>query len=130
VGPGKLQPRRILVVDDEEDCGTALAELLMTDGHEAVAVLDGPSALETARTFHPDVVLLDLGLPKMDGYEVARRFRQEHKGEKLIMVAVTGYQNDADRLKQAGFDRHLIKPPNIQTVSALIASSDREKESS
>ncbi len=122
VRPGNAPSRRVLVVEDEEDTRTALAEFLVEVGHEAVAVRDGPAALETARSFHPDAVLLDLGLPKMDGYEVARQLREEHKGEKILIVAVSGYGSDADRLKQAGFDRHLIKPPNMQKLFAWLAA--------
>jgi two-component system, chemotaxis family, CheB/CheR fusion protein len=121
---GKVRPRRILVVDDETDTAESLAELLGENGHEALAVADGPSALETVGTFHPEVVLLDLGLPGMDGYEVARRLRADDAGRKLLLIAVTGYQSDATKLKQAGFDQHLIKPPDMQKVSALLAKWD------
>ena len=73
---------------------------------------DGPAALAEARALWPDVVLLDLGLPKMDGYEVARRLREEH-GAGMRLVAVTGYQKDPARLEEARFDHHVIKPPDI-----------------
>ncbi len=92
-----------------------------------MAVPDGPAALKAASAFHPDVALIDLGLPKMDGYELAKRLRQEQKNGKLLLIAVTGYQNDPDRLKEAGFDRHLLKPPNMQKLYAWLAAWDREK---
>ncbi len=120
-----IRPRRILVVDDEEDARVTLAALLQLDGHETLAV-NGPAALEAARTFGPQVVLLDLGLPGMDGYDVARELRDEHANRKVLLVAVTGYQSDAARLKAAGFDHHLIKPTSLQKISALLAAFDRE----
>lgn len=104
--------RRVLVVDDENDAAVTLKELLELYGHETEVVGDGPAALVMARTFHPDVVLLDLGLPRMDGYEVARRLREEH-GARLRLMAITGYQRDTERLERAGFDHHVIKPPDI-----------------
>jgi CheY-like chemotaxis protein len=121
---GKVRPRRILIVDDEGETAESLAELLGEYGHEALAVTDGPSALETVGTFHPEVVLLDLGLPGMDGYEVARRLRADDANRKILLIAVTGYQSDAAKLKQAGFDQHFIKPADMEKVSALLATWD------
>ncbi len=126
-GPSAARPHRILIVDDEQDTRTMLATILRVAGHETVAVADGLAALEAARSFRPDAVLVDLGLPKMNGYEVARRLREEHKGEKLLLVAVTGYQSDPDRLREAGFDRHLIKPLDMQQLNAWIAAEDGER---
>ncbi len=120
----KIRARRILVVDDEQDMAGAFAALLEADGHETLAVNDGPAALVAARTFAPEVVILDLGLPEMDGYEIAKRLREEHGDKKLLLIAVTGYQSDAARLKEAGFDQHLIKPPNPRKLSAVIAAWD------
>ena len=120
--PGKIRPRRILVVDDEEDVATTFADLLEKDGHQTLAVNDGPAALAAFGKFGPEVVLIDLGLPGMDGYEVARRLREEHGDKKILLVAVTGYQSDAARLKQAGFDQHLLKPPDMRKLSALFAN--------
>ena len=120
--PGKIRPCRILVVDDEEDMAETFAELLEAAGHQTLAVNDGLAALAAFRTFDPEVVLLDLGLPEMDGYEVARRLREEHGHKKILLIAVTGYQNDAARLKQAGFDQHLIKPPDMRKLSTLLES--------
>lgn len=116
----EIPSRKILVVDDELDSAEVLAELLRRDGHRALAVGDGPAALEALSTFGPHVVLLDLGLPKMDGYEVARRMRQESGGKAALLIALTGYQNDARRLEEAGFDAHLIKPADVQKLAALL----------
>ena len=123
---GKIRPLRILVVDDEEDMAGMLAAILKRDGYQTLAVNDGPSALKAVRTFGPEVVLLDLGLPEMDGYEVARRLREEHGNKNILLIAVTGYQKDASRLKQAGFDHHLIKPPDMPKLSAMLAAWDDE----
>ncbi len=118
---------RILVVDDEQDNANAMAELLTSEGHEPLAVFDGPAALQAARTFRPDVVLLDLGLPGMDGYEVAKQLREQHRGENIFLVAVTGYQGDKGRLQQAGFDWHMMKPPHMQKLISRLAAWDREQ---
>jgi two-component system CheB/CheR fusion protein len=120
----KIRPLRILVVDDEETVAETLADLLKEDGHETLAVYDGQAAVAAARTFDPEVVLLDLGLPDMEGYEVAKRLREENGEKKLLLIAVTGYKNDPVRLAQAGFDEHMIKPPSMQKLSALLAARD------
>jgi two-component system, chemotaxis family, CheB/CheR fusion protein len=120
--------RRILVVDDQEDIGASLAEILAQAGHKVVATVDGKAALNKARAFRPDVVLIDLGLPKMDGYEVAKRFRQRQTRDKLLLIAVTGYQRDPERLRDAGFDRHLIKPPDIPTLLSWLGTETAPSE--
>jgi two-component system CheB/CheR fusion protein len=120
----ELRRRRILVVDDEAEVAVLFTGLLKANGHQAFVVHDGPSALEAVRSFAPDVVILDLGMPKMDGYEVARRIREEHADEKILLIAATGYQKNEARLKQAGFDQHLIKPIDMQRLSALMADFD------
>lgn len=117
---------RILLVDDEVDMITILAELLERAGHQTFVTHDGAAALAAVEPFRPDVVLLDLGLPGLDGYEVAKRIRQTPHGKAAVLVAVTGYQADALRLKEAGFDRHLIKPLSMKQLSAVLtAESDR-----
>jgi two-component system, chemotaxis family, CheB/CheR fusion protein len=115
-----VRPRRILLVDDEEDSRCAMAEILVSDGHQVEAVGDGPAALIAARRFRPEVVLLDLGLPGMDGYEVARRLRDEH-GPALRLIAMTGYRRDGERVDAAGFDEHLLKPADLGTLAAALA---------
>lgn len=122
--PPPIARRRILVVDDDDDYRDLLAQLLAEDGHHTRTARDCPSALEVVRAFAPELILLDLGLPDVDGYEVARRLRAEHGDHKFMLVAVTGYQRDSLRLEQAGFDRHLIKPINPQELAALLASLD------
>jgi len=120
----EIRPRRILVVDDEEGLAVLFASLLEENGHQTLVVHDGPSALAAVRSFGPDVVILDLGLPKMDGYETARKIREEHADEKILLIATTGYQKNDARLKQAGFDQHLIKPVDMHRLAALIAGLD------
>jgi CheY-like chemotaxis protein len=103
--------QRILVVDDNEDAAELLSELLRSVGHEVVVAYDGPQALEALRRFHADVALLDLGLPGMDGFELARRIRARRNGS-VRLIAVTGYGQEHDRAgtRSAGFDVHLTKP--------------------
>jgi two-component system CheB/CheR fusion protein len=119
--------RRILVVDDEADAVGALVEILKHEGHQARSAADGFVALETVGELEPEVVFLDLGLPKMDGYEVARNLR-ERFGKGLLLVALTGYRSDERRLEEAGFDGHLLKPTNVDKLLAWVAELDRRDE--
>lgn len=112
---------RILVVDDEVDLANSLGALLTIRGHQVKVVYDGGTALDAARTFKPQVVFLDIGLPHMDGYEVARRLRAEGAHDQLL-VALTGYELQETRLQQAGVDKHLLKPTSLQSVEALLSA--------
>ena len=114
---------RVLVVDDNTDAADGLAALLKLNGHEVRVAYDGPSALAMAETFRPQAVLLDLGLPGMDGHEVARRLRQnpELKGTWLAAVTGWGQPEDRQRSKEMGFDRHLVKPVKPSLVVQLLA---------
>lgn len=115
---------RLLLVDDLEDTRRIFGRLLEVLGHQVRTAQDGPSALEAALEFRPHVVLLDVGLPGMDGYEVAQRMRQEPALENAVLVAVTGYgrQEDLKRAQEAGFDHHLVKPPDIDALEHLLAT--------
>jgi signal transduction histidine kinase len=117
--------RRVLVVDDNVDVANTLSMLLALQRHEVRVVHDGPAALDVARDFRPDVVLLDLGLPVMDGFELARRFRQQPETKDVLLVALTGYARDDDRRrsKDAGFDLHLVKPVRLDELQAAITRS-------
>ncbi len=121
---------RVLIVDDNHDAADMLAEALTMYGLRARIASDGPSALELAREFRPEVALLDIGLPVMDGYELAGRLRALPGLSDVRLVAITGYGQDADRARshQAGFDEHLVKPVEIQAVvpvlDRLLASRD------
>lgn len=126
----RLEPCRIVVVDDNVDAAETLEELLTDAGHKVKVVYDGLSALEAVRSFQPDTVLLDIGLPKLDGYEVARQLRNEH-GRKLLLVAVTGYgqEEDRQRAKSAGFDHHLVKPIDVKDLSDVLARGSPKRPS-
>ena len=115
-------PRRVLVVDDNVDSAESLALLLRLKGHEVEVAYDGPGALETAGSFHPEVVLLDIGLPGLDGYQVASRLRRRRRTAKTLLLALTGYGTEEDHLlsQQAGFDHHLTKPVDPQVIYDLI----------
>jgi PAS domain S-box-containing protein len=116
--------RRVLVVDDNEDAARSLATLLGLQGYEARSVYGGPAALEAARSWWPDAVLLDIGMPVLDGYEVARGLRREQGGRPLLLVALTGWGQEEDRRRsrEAGFDHHLVKPAELETIQALLSS--------
>jgi CheY-like chemotaxis protein len=117
------RPLRVLVVDDNVDAAATLASLLETEGHQVRRAHDGPGALAAADAFLPDAVVLDLGLPGMDGYEVARRLRSKTEDRKPLLVAVSGYGRDEDRRRsrQAGFDHHLIKPTELSALRSALA---------
>jgi two-component system CheB/CheR fusion protein len=116
--------RRVLLVDDNTDMAESMALLLRLEGHEVRTAFDGPGALEAAKTFHPEIVLLDIGLPGLDGYEVARRLRALPELGTPLLVALTGYgqAEDRDRSQAAGFDEHLIKPVDLDRLKALMAA--------
>lgn len=122
-----VTPKRVLVVDDNHDSAIALAALLRLSGHEAWVAHEGESALRLAAEKPPDVALLDIGLPGMNGYEVCRRLRAESWGARLMVIAVTGWGQDEDRIraKEAGFDHHLVKPVTYETLSNLFESLDQ-----
>jgi CheY-like chemotaxis protein len=114
----RVVPRRVLVVDDNVDAATTLGRVLQSLGHDTCVVHDGAQALARVAEFHPDIVLLDIGMPGLDGYEVARRLRAL-KGERPFrIVAVTGWGQEADREKarDAGFDVHLVKPVEVSDL--------------
>jgi CheY-like chemotaxis protein len=113
----------IHLVEDHEDAADSLTMLLELLGHRVRVSHDGPSALELARRHPPDVMLVDIGLPGMDGYEVARRIRADAHLRGVVLVALTGYGRDEDRERAlaAGFDHHLVKPVNPDALETLVA---------
>jgi signal transduction histidine kinase/ActR/RegA family two-component response regulator len=115
---------RVLVVDDNRDAAVSLAMLLSLEGFETLSVYDGEAALESLNSFSPHVVLLDIGLPGVDGFEVARRLRQLPNFERVFLVAVTGYGQEEDRRRsyEAGFDHFLVKPVDPHALTALLAA--------
>jgi len=116
--------RRILVADDSVDAAESIGMLLELRGHEVRLAHTGRQAIEASETYRPDVVLLDISLPDMSGYEVARRLRSASGGAPPVLVAVTGYGLEDDRLqaKEAGIDLHLTKPVDPATLMELVGS--------
>ncbi len=116
--------RRILVVDDNRDAADSLAMLLGVQGHEVHTCYDGLAAIEAVRTFRPQVALVDIGLPTIDGYEAARRIRETAEGKAIVLVAITGWGQEEDRRRsaQAGFDRHITKPVELRELESVLAA--------
>jgi CheY-like chemotaxis protein len=118
-------PRRLLVVDDHPDAGEMLAVLLRCWGHDVELALDGPSALASVERRRPDLVLLDIGLPGMSGYDVAERLRSRPELRDVLLVALTGYGQPEDKLRaaRAGFAHHLVKPVDPAALQKLLAAT-------
>ncbi len=126
-GPSESAPssgHRLLVVDDNRDAADSLAMLLRLQGHEVRVAHDGPTALQMATDYRPEMVFLDIGMPGMDGYEVARRLRSQPGLESVRLAALTGWGQEEDRRrsKEAGFDQHLVKPPEPQALDEVLAA--------
>jgi signal transduction histidine kinase len=121
--PVPVAPSRILVADDNPDALASLTELLRLSGHEVFGAADGREALESAERHRPEVALLDVGMPLLDGYEVAHRIRTQPWGKQMLLVALTGWGQDSDRRRSAtaGFDLHLVKPVDIGRLMELLA---------
>jgi CheY-like chemotaxis protein len=113
----------VLVVEDCPDTAASMDLLLRADGHQVQVAADGPTAVEKAQKDNPDVVLLDIGLPGMSGYEVTRRLRQCLFHKPPLIVAVTGYSHEADRQRseEAGIDLHLVKPVEPQALMSILS---------
>jgi len=126
--PEKAQPTgpslRVLVVDDNVDTVTTLALLVQESGHQVRTAFDGLSVLEAALDYRPNVVLLDIGLPGLNGFEVAKRLRQQPALQNAVLVAMTGYGRESDRQRsqEAGFDHHLVKPGDFGKVLEILAT--------
>ena len=122
--PASSRVERVLIVDDNADCALGFAEIIQLLGHDVEVAFDGPRALAVAARFHPTLALIDIGLPVMDGYELARRLRASNGTEPLRLVAVTGYGEDANRKMslEAGFDLHTVKPVPMENLRALFAT--------
>jgi CheY-like chemotaxis protein len=120
----------VLVVDDNRDAAESLGILLKFLGAEVRVMHDGLSALKALESFHADLAFLDIGMPRMDGYELSRRIRQQPGGEEIMLIALTGWGQDKDRRRsqEAGFNHHLIKPADIDAVQALMISVSEQKQ--
>src|SRR5262249_3611954 len=119
--------RRVLVVDDNTDAAETLADILHELGHITSVAHDGPTALAKAAVFKPHIALLDIGLPVMDGYELARRVREQPEMRRVRLFAVTGYGQESDRMRSraAGFQEHLVKPIDLAKLQSLIEKTPR-----
>jgi CheY-like chemotaxis protein len=117
-------PRRVLMIEDYADARDSLRSLLELSGHEVREAADGPTGIELALRLQPDVVLIDIGLPGLDGYDVARRIRSAPQGHRMVLAAVTGYGQPEDRRRaeEAGFDAHLVKPVDPDQLTELLAT--------
>ena len=117
-----VHPSRVLVVDDNRDSADSLALLLRLAGHEVRTAYDGPGALEGARSYRPRVAFIDIGLPRMDGCELARRLRELPGWGGAVLVALTGHGREEDRrrTREAGFDHHLLKPADPEELRRLL----------
>jgi CheY-like chemotaxis protein len=123
--PGQRHRRqRLMVIDDNKDAAESMSMLFELWGHEVICAFDGHTALATAAKFRPDAVFLDIGLPGMDGYEVAERLRELPESARTVLVAITGYGQDEDRRRsrEAGIDHHLVKPVAPETLQKLLDS--------
>ena len=117
------QPRRVLIADDDRDSTATLGALLQIEGYEVMTVHGGQEVLDAARTFKPDVVLLDIGMPKVTGYEAARRLRQRYGDDCPVLIALTGWKQASDKIlaNLAGFDHHVSKPYEPAELIRLLA---------
>jgi CheY-like chemotaxis protein len=123
--PAAPRRKRILVVDDHRDAARVLGLLLDSMGHDVKTATDGYKALEEISSFHPEIVVLDIGLPEIDGYEVARRVREQPalRGTKLIALTGWSHADDRRRTREAGFDHHLVKPVGVKTLKEVLAQA-------
>jgi two-component system CheB/CheR fusion protein len=123
--PGPKQAMEILVIEDNVDAARSIAEVLETEGHRVHVATDGLSGIAMARALKPEVVLCDIGLPDIDGYEIARAIRADDELRSTRLIALSGYAQPEDRLRamEAGFDDHLRKPPSLDALLASAAGA-------
>mgnify|MGYP002625041607 CR=1 FL=1 len=121
---------RVLVVDDNAAAATMLRMVVQAAGHQVRTAGDGEEAVQSAGEFHPDVVLMDIGMPKMNGYDAAQHIRRQPWGKQMVLVALTGWGQDDDRqkTKDAGFDHHLVKPAKSADLEGLLASVSARRQ--
>jgi CheY-like chemotaxis protein len=117
-----MRQRRVLVVDDKVDCRTSLAMLVRAMGHEVEMSHDGEHAIQITEKFQPDTILLDIGLPRMNGWEVAQSLRAKYGPGQFFLVAVTGYGSEGDRTRSrdAGFNCHFVKPLDLHELRSVL----------
>jgi CheY-like chemotaxis protein len=117
-----VKKRRILVVDDHRDAALSMAAILKRRGHELAVAHDGESAIATAESFRPEVILMDVGMPGLNGYDATRRIRQQSWGKAIFVIALTGWGQETDRAdsRAAGCDAHLVKPARVAAVEEVL----------
>jgi len=122
--------QRVLVVDDNKDSAQTLAMMLKIMGNDIRTAHDGLEAVEKAQEYLPNVILLDLGMPKLNGYDVCRRIREEAWGSSMVIIALTGWgqAEDRQRTKEAGFDHHLVKPVDVAKLQELLGEAAKRPE--
>ena len=125
--PANRTSRKILVADDDQDSAESLALLFQLMGHDVRAAQSGLAAIDVAAEFRPDLIVLDIGMPGLDGYEVCRRIRQHDWAQTIVIAALTGWSRDEDRdrSEQAGFNHFLVKPVDPKALEDLIAGLTR-----
>jgi CheY-like chemotaxis protein len=126
--PANRTGRKILVADDDQDSAESLALLFQLMGHDVRAAQSGLAAIDVAAEFRPDLIVLDIGMPGLDGYEVCRRIRQHEWAQTIVIAALTGWSRDEDRdrSEQAGFNHFLVKPVDPKALEELIAGLMRD----
>jgi CheY-like chemotaxis protein len=126
-GRPAVSARRVLVADDNRDAADSLAFMLRAGGHEVCIAYDGQQALDLAATFRPSLALIDIGMPRMNGYDCARRMREQPHGGEITLIALTGWGQPDDRRRSlnAGFDHHLVKPVDPSLLERLLAAPRR-----
>src|SRR4030095_12348204 len=129
-GLAKARTRRVLVVDDNPDAVETLSILLQLRHNDVLTAVDGLGAVEAAAAFQPDLILLDIGLPKLNGYDAARRIREQRQDNRVVIVAMTGWGQEEDKRKskEAGFDQHLVKPVQANMLAELLANLPAPQE--
>jgi CheY-like chemotaxis protein len=139
IGPPDVEPlpltstgtkQRILVVDDNRDSANSMAHMLRLTGNQVYTAFDGLEALRAAESYRPDVILMDVGMPKMNGYEAARRIREQEWGRGMVIIALTGWgqEDDKHRSRRAGCDGHLVKPVDLVELDRLLKQLDQARE--
>lgn len=120
--PPACTPCRVLVVDDEEDTARTFAAVLEMQGHEARALTEPKEVLRVLEEYRPDLVFMDIGMPELDGWQLARMIRERYPPERLRLVAVTAYGAASDFIqsRKAGFDAHVVKPANAEAIKAIL----------
>ena len=121
--PSTVPKRRILVVDDNQDSARTMGGLLELLGHEVHTAFDGVQAVQAVKEFLPEVILMDVGMPRLNGYEAARRIREQPWGRDVVIIALTGWGQEGDRVqsREAGCDGHLVKPVSFPDLEKLLA---------